>query len=109
MASESDALLIAVTAVLFCVVIVTGVWLQRMQYRMADAKLLQWSREFQYSILDKQLANPLGTGPGVLRASDKRIRFRVLVEDVHGVRRRATVTIGSRLTAMGDLVVEWES
>lgn len=109
MASDSDALLIVVTAVLFSTVIATGVWLYRMQYRMADAKLLQWSREFHYSILDKQRANPFGTGPGVLRASDKRIRFRVLVEDAHGVRRRAIVTIGSRLTAMGDLVVEWES
>jgi hypothetical protein len=96
-------------AVLFSTLMATGFWLIRWQYRKAEARVAAWARASHYDLLDKVLANPIGTGPKAARASNKQILYRVTVSDATTI-RRALIKIGSPTLGIlsDDFVVEWE-
>jgi hypothetical protein len=104
-----DIALLFIGATLFIVVFGFGIWMYRWQYRTADAKLQRWARERHYKVVDKEGANPLGTGP-LARSGNKQVMYRVTVEDAEGVRKRALITIGGRTMGVlsDELSVTWE-
>lgn len=108
MAGE-DLLLLFTGATLFVVVVGSGIWMYRWQYRKADEKLQRWAQRLNYRIVHKQGANPLGTGP-LARSGNKQVMYRVTIEDADGVRKRALISIGGRMTGVlsDDFNVKWE-
>lgn len=88
-----------------------AVWMIRWQFRAADARLERWAHEKGYRIVDKQSANPAGTGPMYGRGYNTQVMYRVTVEDVRGERQRALIKIGStkRGVLADDFSVEWET
>jgi hypothetical protein len=88
-----------------------GVWSVRWQYRTADARLQQWAEQAHYQVLDKERANPYGTGPMSGRGgSNKQVMYRVTVRDADGREKRGLVKVGSKWVGVHshDLVVEWD-
>ena len=102
--------MIAFMVVLFAGGISAGVWMFRWQYRKAESQLQSWARRSNYQVLDKQKANPFGTGP-MARSGNKQVMYRVTISDESGARRSALVKIGSPTLGVldDDLVVEWEN
>lgn len=104
------------TAIVCGLVLLTGaicfaVWINRWQFAKADARLAQWAQQNGFRILDKQNANPAGTGPMAARGTtNTRVMYRVLVEDSQGARRRALIKVGSesRGVLSDDFAVAWE-
>ncbi|MDB4989511.1 MAG: hypothetical protein JWN04_4689 [Myxococcaceae bacterium] len=96
--------------VVFGSVLGFGIWLMRVQYRKADARLEEWAQRSRYRVLEKESANPYNTGPKPAHASNRQVMYRVTVEDAQGVKRRALVKIGSVTigTLADDFSVEWE-
>lgn len=108
--SENELLpLLMVGAALFSLVLGSGIWMYRWQYRAADAKLQHWAQRLNFRIVAKEGANPLGTGP-LTRSGNKQVMYRVTVEDANGARRRALVTIGGRIAGVlsDEVSVKWE-
>ena len=101
--------MIAFMVVLFAVGITFGIWMFRWQYRKAETQLQRWAERSNYQLLDKEDANPYGTGP-MTRSGNKQVMYRVTLSD-RGVRRRALVKLGSPTVGMlaDDVVVEWEN
>jgi hypothetical protein len=95
---------------LFGSVIGVGGLVYRWQFRTADAQLGAWARRWRYQILEKEPANPFGTGPKAARGSNKQVMYRVTLSNEAGARRRALIKIGStRLGVLENaLVVEWD-
>lgn len=96
-------------ATLFTLVIGSGIFMYRWQWRTADAKLQRWAAGLNYKVVEKEGANPFGTGP-MARSGNKQVMYRVTVEDANGVRKRALVTIGGRMVGVlsDELSVQWE-
>lgn len=87
-----------------------GVYLNRWQFRKADALIESWAERSHFRIVAKEPANPLGTGPKAMRAANKQVMYRVVVQDTQGHERRALVKVGSESTGVlsENLVVVWD-
>jgi hypothetical protein len=81
----------------------------RWQYRRADQLLEKWAQEHGAKVLDKQKANPLGTGP-MQRSGNKQVFYRVTMIDAAGASRVALFKLGSETsgTLSSDVSVNWE-
>lgn len=104
-------MLFAVMAmVLFGAVLAFGVYMFRWQQRTGEAMLRDWAARERLRLLESQPANPIGTGPMNRSAADKRLVYRITVEDQAGRHRRGTVRVG--LPGSGvlseNVSVEWE-
>lgn len=106
----SKSAMIVVWIALFVGAIAFAIWLIRWQFRAADTRVERWAEEQGYRVLDKQSANPAGTGPMFGRGTNTQVTYRVVVEDPRGARRRALITIGSKTRGVlaDDFEVEWE-
>ena len=98
-------------AVLFAGGISFGIWMYRWQYRTAETRVQRWAEQGHFTVLDRQDANPFGTGPKSGKAgNNKQVMYRVVVTDAQGARRSAEIKVGS--PAFGvmseDFVVEWD-
>ncbi len=109
--TSSDLVPLVVGALICGVVIAFGIYSYRSQYRRADELVLRWAAQNNYEILDKEDANPPGTGPKDRYASNKQVMYRVTVRDGQGRRKRALLKLGDKLVGTmkdDDLSVEWE-
>jgi hypothetical protein len=106
----SKSSMIVVWVVLFVGAIGFAIWMIRWQFRTADTRVERWAEEQGYRLVDKQSANPAGTGPMYSRGRNTQVMYRVVVEDTRGARRRALITIGSKTRGVlaDDFNVEWE-
>jgi|SRR6187401_1755911 hypothetical protein len=102
--------MIVFLVVLFAGVVSAGVSMFRWQYRKAERQLQSWAQRSRYQLLDKQEANPFGTGP-MARSGNKQVMYRVTISDENGARRSGLVKIGSPTLGVlaNELVVEWEN
>ena len=88
-----------------------AVWINRWQFAKADERVAEWARQNGFRVLDKQNANPAGTGPMSARGTNNtQVIYRVLVEDPKGTRRRALIKVGSESQGVlsDDFSVTWE-
>ena len=101
---------IVMALVLFGGVLAFGVYMFRWQQRKAAAVVHQWADRERLHLLESQPANPTGTGPMNRNAADKRIVYRVKVEDQTGRLRWATVRVGLPGTGVlsENVNVEWD-
>jgi len=91
-------------------VLVLGVFMYRWQQGKGDAMLNAWADREHLRLLEREPANPPGTGPMDRNASNKQIIYRIKVEDRSGQIRRGTVRLGSPTTGvLSDAVtVQWD-
>jgi hypothetical protein len=96
-------------ALIFVAVLAFGWWMYRWQYSTADTILENWARQNNYKVLDKQKAN-VGTGPEAVRAGNKQVMYRIVVEDQNGARRSGLAKIGNETTGTlsDEIAVEWD-
>jgi hypothetical protein len=85
-------------------------WIHRWQCGEADRMLENWARQNGFTVLSKEWANPWGTGPGVVYASNKQVFYRVVVQDAEGKKKTGLVKIGSRMIGVlsNDVEAEWD-
>jgi hypothetical protein len=110
MEQEVDpALAIVGAAILFAAIVVVGVYTVRSQYQRADDLLERWAKDHGYQVAEKRRANPIGTGP-MQRSGNKQVFYDVVLVDVTGQRKSATVRLGSETigTLSTDMRVEWK-
>jgi len=101
---------VVMAMVLFGAVLALGVYMFRWQQRKGEAVLNGWAARERLQLLEVEPANPIGTGPMNRNASDKRIVYRVKVEDQAGRVRWGTVRVGLPGSGvLSDKVsVEWD-
>jgi hypothetical protein len=106
----SKSTFIVLGIALFIGAICFAIWMIRWQFRAADTRVERWAQEQGYRLVDKQSANPAGTGPMYSRGHNTQVMYRVVVEDAQGTRRRALITIGSQSRGVlsDDFNVVWE-
>lgn len=106
----AKAATVAVWVALAIGVIGFATWMIRWQFRTADARLERWAQENGYRVIDKQSANPAGTGPIYGRSRNTQVVYRVIVEDARSEHRRALIKIGSPSQGVlaADFSVEWQ-
>jgi hypothetical protein len=91
-------------------VLALGVFMYRWQRGRGEAMLSAWAEREHLRLLEREPANPPGTGPMDRNASNKQIVYRIKAEDRSGQIRRGTVRLGSATTGvLSDAVtVEWD-
>ena len=93
---------------------VFGIWLLvymvRWQYTTADARLREWAKKSEYTLIEQHRANPAGTGRMTRSTTGKQVVYRVVVSTSAGLRRSALVRIGSPMAGVlsQELSVEWQ-
>ena len=71
MAGDDLVPLLLLGAALFAVVIGSGIWMYRWQYRTADAKLQRWAQKLQYKVVDNRAPNLWARDHWRARATNK--------------------------------------
>ena len=87
-----------------------GVFMYRWQQGKGEAMLNAWADRQHLRLLEREPANPPGTGPMDRNASNKQIIYRIKAADASGQVRRGTVRLGSATTGVlsDDVSVEWD-
>lgn len=95
-------------AVILIIFLTVAVWMFRWQYSKADSMLMNWAKENNYQVLQKEIDDSVSGPMGVYR-SNRQIVFHVLLLDSQGKQRKATVICGSKNTGVLDdsVQVQW--
>src|SRR4051812_13505255 len=103
-------LLVVMAILIFGGVLALGVYMFRWQQGRGEAMLNAWAARQHLRLLEREAANPPGTGPMDRNASNKQIIYRIKAEDQAGQIRRGTVRLGSPTTGvLSDAVtVQWD-
>lgn len=96
---------------MFLLVGAFGWWLYKWQYSKADEIIDNWSKTNGFTIIKKERANPVGSGPGVRYAGDTRVTYRIEVKDADGNVKSGIARVGSKNvgTLADSIEVIWES
>jgi len=99
-----------IVLLLFGGMLALGVYMYRWQQHRGEETLRAWAAREGLRLLESEPANSPGTGPMNRNAADKRIVYRIKVEDQTGRIRRGLVRVGQPgVGALSDsLSVEWD-
>lgn len=102
--------LVVMAILIFGGVLALGVYMFRWQQGKGEAMLNAWAAQQHLRLLEREPANPPGTGPMDRNASNKQIIYRIKAADESGLVRRGTVRLGSAATGVlsDDVSVEWD-
>lgn len=101
---------IILIVLLFIAVLLFGWWMFKWQYQKADSLLDDWATKNNYTILEKQDANPSGTGPMDRYGSNKQVMYKIIVKNQAGETRSGIIKIGSEKTGTlsDEIEVIWD-